>query len=418
MSTASEDTILAKYGAAAYEIPKGEMPSQWPRLMGPNCKKYLDEVVESGLTCNMVQRFEEAFADAYGVEHCIATPGCTPALAVLAAAFNFDPGDEIIVSPVTDYGTIQGLVRENYIPVFADAAPGTVNLSAETIEPEITDRTRAILVVHKTGLICDMDPINELAEEHDLIVYEDACQAIFGEYKGQYAGKLSKAGGFSFDAEKTMGSDVGGCIVTDDDDLAQRLRLLGQSRGAEQEAGFGRRHIEPGYAYRMPHCTAAICLGQLEIIEDQVAHRDEMIRLLSELIGQIEGVTPLPIPDYMNVYSPWMFGMNIDLQQFTCDADEFGQQLVDAGIPGAGTGKYYLMPEACTFLERDARNKAYPYSMPPASREYHYGAESCPQAWDFLQNWIRWSTFCSKYQPEHCEMAADIVQQVADDNRR
>lgn len=408
----------ARYGAAAYEGIAGELPTQWPRTMGPDCMKYLQEVVDSGLTCNMVGRFEEAFARGYGVKHCIATPGCTPALAVLAAAFHFDPGDEIIVSPVTDYGTIQGLIRENYIPVFADTEAGTVNLSAATIEPCISDRTRAILVVHKTGIICDMDPINELADRHGLIVYEDACQAVFGEYKGRLAGTLSKAAGFSFDAEKTMGSDVGGCVITDDDELAERIRFIGQSRGAEQEDHFGRRHTVCGYAYRMPQCTAAICLGQLEIIREQVAHRDKMIRLLSKLVGEIPGVTPLPIPDYMNVYSPWMFGMSVDPGQFTCDAEEFARQLVEAGIPAVGQGKYYLMPEACTFLEENARARVHPYSMPPASREYHYGAESCPAAWEFLQNWIRWSTFCEKYQPEHCELAAAIVRRVAETNRR
>ncbi len=379
----------AKYGARAYEETRGQLPTQFPRIIGPNAMKYLQEVVDSGLTVDMVGRFEKAFAEAYGVKHCIATPGCTPALAVLAAAFDFEPGDEIIVSPITDYGTLQGLIRENYIPVFADTEPGTVNLSAETIEPCITDRTRAILVVHKTGIICDMDPINELAAKHDLIVYEDACQAVFGEYKGRYAGTLSRAAGFSFDAEKTMGSDVGGCVITNDDELNERVR-----------------------------CTAAICLAQLETIRDHVAHRDKMIRLLSELIAEIPGVTPLPIPDYMNVYSAWMFGMSIDPEQFTCTAEEFAQQLADAGIPGAGQGKYYLMPEACTFLEENARKKVYPYSIPPASREYHYGPDTCPTAHAFLENWIRWSTFCEKYQPEHCELAADIVREVAERNRR
>jgi len=408
----------AKYGARAYEETRGQLPTQFPRIIGPNAMKYLQEVVDSGLTVDMVGRFEKAFAEAYGVKHCIATPGCTPALAVLAAAFDFEPGDEIIVSPITDYGTLQGLIRENYIPVFADTEPGTVNLSAETIEPCITDRTRAILVVHKTGIICDMDPINELAAKHDLIVYEDACQAVFGEYKGRYAGTLSRAAGFSFDAEKTMGSDVGGCVITNDDELNERVRFIGQSRGARMKEHFGRLHTECGYAYRMPQCTAAICLAQLEKIRDHVAHRDKMIRLLSELIAEIPGVTPLPIPDYMNVYSAWMFGMSIDPEQFTCTAEEFAQQLADAGIPGAGQGKYYLMPEACTFLEENARKKVYPYSIPPASREYHYGPDTCPTAHAFLENWIRWSTFCEKYQPEHCELAADIVREVAERNRR
>src|SRR5918912_272410 len=171
----------ARYGAAAYAALTGALPSPFPRTMGPNAGRYVQEVVESGLTCAMVGRFERAFAAELGVRHCVATPGCTPALAVLAAALGGEPGDEVVVSPITDYGTLQGLIRENYIPVFADTEPGTVNISAATIEPCITDRTRAILAVHKTGLICDMDPINALAQQHGLRVFEDCCQAVFGE---------------------------------------------------------------------------------------------------------------------------------------------------------------------------------------------------------------------------------------------
>jgi dTDP-4-amino-4,6-dideoxygalactose transaminase len=414
----TEATIRAKYGASAYEGIRGVVPTAFPRVMGPNCLKYLQEVVESGLTVNMAARFEQAFAEAMGVKHCIATPGCTPALATLAAAFAFEPGDEIVVSPVTDYGTIQGLCTEDYIPVFADTDPGTVNLSAATIEPCITHRTRAILVVHKTGIICDMDPINELAERHGLIVYEDVCQAVFGQYKGRLAGTLSLAAGFSFDAEKTMGSDVGGCVITNDDDLAERIRFLGQSRGAEMVPDFGRVHSELGYAYRMPNCTAAICLGQLEIIRDSVLHRDKMVRLISKLLAEIPGITPLPIPDYVDVYSCWMVGFSIDPQAFRCTAQSFAQQVADAGIPGAGQGKYYLMPAACTFLQKRAVRKVYPYSMPPASREYTYSGDSCPNAQAYLDHFIRWSSFCVKYQPEHCERVAEIVRQVADENRR
>jgi perosamine synthetase len=413
----SEKTERAKYGAAAHVNLKGLLPNPFPRTMGPNCTRYLQEVIDSGLTCDMIGRFERALAEALGVKHVIATPGCTPALACLAAAFGFKPGDEIIVSPVTDYGTVQGLIRENYIPVFADTAPGTINLSAETIERCITDRTRAVLAVHKTGLICDMDPINALARRHNLIVYEDACQAVFGEYKGRLAGTLGVAAGFSFDSEKTMGSDVGGAVVTNSDDLAERIRFIGQSRGAAMEPHFGRKHIAPGYAHRMPLCTAAISLGQLEIVRGQVAQRDRMARLLTKLIAQIPGITPLPIPDFVTVYSCWMIGISLEPKAFRCDAEEFARQLAEAGITGAGIGNYYLMPAACTFLEENARARIYPYSTPPASREYHYGADSCPNAQAFLETWIRWSTFCEKYTPEHCAMAADIIRTVADRNR-
>ena len=407
----------AKYGAAAYANLKGVLPNPFPRTIGPNALKYVKEVLDDGLSMDMMSRFEKAFADAYGVKHCIATPGCTPALAVLAATFGFEHGDEIIVSPVTDYGSLLGMVMQNYIPVFADTEPGTINLSAQTIEKCITDRTRAILCVHKSGLICDMDPINELAKKHGLFVYEDCCQAVFGEYKGSFAGTLSNAAAFSFDAEKTMGSDMGGCIITNDDELAERARFMGQSRGAVVVPGFGRTHTEEGYAFRMSSCTAAVTLAQLEIIRPNVAQRDKMARLLTSLLSEIPGITPLPIPDSTTVYSAWMYGLSIDPKAFRCTTEEFAAQLDEEGIPGAGMSCYYLMPEALIFLQEKAAKKIYPYSMPPASREYHYGPENCPTAHNFLKSFIRWCTFCEKYEPEHCEIAAEIVRRVADRNR-
>jgi dTDP-4-amino-4,6-dideoxygalactose transaminase len=350
--------------------------------------RYLQEVVDSGLRTDMTTRFEQRFAAEMGVKHCIATPGCTPALHLLAMALPFQPGDEVIVSPVTDYGTIMGLVKEQYIPVFADTAPGTVNVSAETIAPLITDRTRAILVVHKTGLLCDMDPIVELARAHDLVVIEDVCQAVFGRYKGRTAGTLGDAAGFSFDAEKTLGSDIGGCL-----------------------------HTAAGNALRMTQCTAAMTLAQLEIIHEQVAQRDRMARLLAQRLAEIPGISPLPIPAYVDVYSAWMVGFSIDPAAFRCSADEFGRQCAAAGIPGASTARYYLLPAACTFLQEKARHKVYPYSTPPASRAFRYSGDSCPRAQAFLETFIRWATFCEKYQPEHCDLAAQIVRQVADANR-
>jgi len=409
----------AKFGAEAHAHERSELPTAYPRIIGPNAEKYIKEVIDSGLVADMRGRFEKAFAEELGVKHCISAPGCTPALAVLAAAWDWEAGDEIIVSPVTDYGTVQGLISENYIPVFPDTEQGTINFCAETIEPCITDRTRAILVVHMTGIINDMDAINVLAERHGLQVYEDACQAVFGEYGAdrRLAGTLSVAAGFSFDAEKTMGSDIGGCLVTNDDDLAERARFIGQSRGGVMKPHFGRAHTEVGYAYRMASCTAAICLAQLEIIRDQVLHRDKMIRLISKKLAEIPGIIPLPIPEYVKVYSCWMAGFSIEPEAFRCDAESLAAQIAEAGIPGAGQGKYYLMPAALECLQKKADSKTYPYSMPPASREYRYSAEDCPNAVEFLDNYIRWATFCEKYEPEDCELAAQIVSDVAEMNR-
>jgi len=407
----------ASYGAKAHAGLLGKLPNAFPRIIGPNAAKYLQEVVDSGLTVDMAGRFEKAFAQELGVKHCLAAPGCTPSLAMLASALPFQPGDEIIVSPLTDYGTLQGIIHQNFIPVFADTEPGGVNLSATTIAPCITDRTRAILVVHKTGIICDMDPIVALARRHGLMVIEDCCQAVMGRYKGRLAGTLGDAAAFSFDAEKTMGSDTGGCIVTNDDDLAERMRFYGQSRAGVMEPHFGRKHVAPGFAFRMPQCTAAITLAQLEIVHENVAQRDRMIRLLTRLLAEIPGITPLAIPDYLDVYSCWMVGLQIDPDAFRCDTETFALEMADGGIPGAGIANYYLMPEGLPFLNENARAKRYPYSLPPASREYVYDESTCPTAHRFLETFIRWSTFCEKYEPEHCELAAEIVRAVAERNR-
>lgn len=384
--------------------------------MGKDCLKYLQEVIDSGLTSDMVERFEKAFAETIGVKHCIATPGCTPALAVLAAVLPFEPGDEIIVSPITDFGTIQGLCRENYIPVFPDTEPGSLNMSASTIEPCISDRTRAILVVHKTGLLCDMDAINALAEKYGLFVYEDACQAILGKYKGRLVGTLSRATAFSFDPEKTMGSDVGGAIVTDDDNLAERMRFIGQSRGGQMQAHFGRVHTECGYAYRMSQSTAAICLAQLAIIGEQVAVRDRCMRWIYAQLAEIPGIIPPVIPDYENVFSCWMAGFSLAPGAFRCDVEDFALQMDEMGILGAGLAKYYLMPAGAIFLQDQAAEQIYPFSMPPASRRYSYRADDCPNAAALLENFVRW-VISERYTQAHCEMIVNIICTVADRNR-
>lgn len=413
----AEKEDRAAYGAAAVAGLKGSLPNPFPRRMGPNALKYLAEYVESGLCRDFTAEFQVKFAEKLGVRHVVATPGCTPALHMLAVAWGFEPGDEVIVSPISDYGTVAGLVHEHIIPVFADIEPGTVNFCAETIAPLITDRTRAILCVHKTGIINDMDAINALAAKHRLKVYEDVCQAVFGRYKGRLAGTLADAAAFSFDPEKTLGSDTGGCIATDDRELAERAAFTCHSRAARQVPHFGRRHTEPGHAMRMPKGCAAITLAQLEIIDENVAARDRMVRLLSRLVDEIPGVRALPIPEYLDVYSPWMFGLTIDLDQFQCTAEEFGKQLLEGGIPGAGTAGYYLLPDALPFLDEYARSGRYPYGMPPASRRYDYPA-MCPEARRFMKRFIRWTTFCEKYTGDDCRLAAAIVARVAAANRR
>lgn len=413
-------TARAKFGAAAYADLKGKLPQPFPRTMGTNAMKYLQEVIDSGLTVDFVGRFESAFAKMMGVAHCVSAPGCTNAMQVLALALDLAPGDEVIMSPIADYGTVMGYMKANLIPVFADLelTSGNPNISAATIERCITPRTRAVVCVHKTGLMCDMDPIMTLAAKHRMIVIEDACQSAFSRYKGRYAGTIGHVGAFSFDSEKTVGSDVGGCFITNDGNLAERARFLGHSRGGEMRPGFGRIHSAAGLAQRMPSCTAAVTLAQLEIAEPNVAQRDRMARRICDGLREIPGVLPLIVPAHQDVFSCWMMGFNIDPAVFRCNVDEFARQVDDLGVTGTSTARYYLMPAALTCLQEQAKHGVYPYSKPTASRDYSYSASSTPIAEKFLDTFIRWTGFCEKYTQDHADMAVEIVRRVAEKNRK
>lgn len=390
---------------------------RFPRPIGANCLRYLGEFLESGLQTDMLGRFETAFARELGVKHCVGLAGCTAALLALAAALDFEDGDEVIFSPISDYGTVMGFIKERCIPVFADTCRGSINLDPDSVRCCITPRTRAIVVTHMTGLPCDMDTIGEVAATHGLPVYEDVCQGIFGQYKGRFLGTLGHAAAFSFDSEKTLSSDMGGCIATNDDDLAERIRFHGQHRARVEVHGFGRIHASNSYALRMSHSAAAIALGQLETIHASVAHLDRMSRALYQMLAQISGISPMEIPSFANVCSCWMAGFTLDPEMFRCDPETFAAELRAEGILDAGLGKYYLLPESLRFLGELEDSQVYPFSVPPASTKHSYRAECCPQARSFLSRFIRWTSFCDKYSLDDCRTVEDIVRRVAERNR-
>ncbi len=405
----------AKYGAAAF-APGDRLPDVFPREMGPNTHTYLNEVVDSGLTSNMVGRFETAFAKAHDMKYCIGTPGCTQAMFATMLGMDFMPGDEVIVSAIADYGTVAGLLFRNLIPVFADTDPATALISHKTVEPLITNRTRAIICVHKLGLPCDMDPLLELAEKHHLIVIEDVCQAIMAQYKGRLAGTLGHVSCFSLDSEKTCGADIGGAILTNDTGIYNRIYNRAIARGAVTRKDFGREHIFRGFAARMPQCTAATALANFEILPDQIIRRQHSAALLDSLIANIPGITPYQVPAE-RAHTYWMYGFSINPTAFSCTPADFATELRAAGIANAGLGRYYLMPVALPFLASQAAQKEYPFSKPPASFNYNYSGDMTPNAKQFLDTWIRW-VWTEKYTDEHIDYLATAIKQTADRYRR
>jgi perosamine synthetase len=252
--------------------------------IGEEEKQAVLEVLDSGMIAQgpRVKAFEEAFALMCGVKHAIATASGTTALHVALLAAGIGKGDEVITSPFTFIASANSILYCGALPVFVDIDPLTFNIDPALIEAAITPRSKAILPVHLFGLSCDMDAILSIAEKHNLLVIEDACQSHGALYKGKRVGSFG-IGTFSFYPTKNMTSAEGGMITTHDDAIAEKCRVLRQH-------GMRRRyyHDELGFNFRMTDVHAAIGLEQLKKLESRNAQRRANARYLSE---HLQGVS-------------------------------------------------------------------------------------------------------------------------------
>ncbi len=210
-------------------------------------------------------RFESAFADYLGVRHAIALPSCTAALHLSLAALGIGLGDEVVVPEITWIATSAPIDYVGATPVFADIDPRTWCLSADSFKQCITPRTKAVIPVDLYGNIPDMDTIRSIAQEHGIAVIEDAAEAIGSEYKGRKAGALGDVGVFSFHGSKTLTTGEGGMLVTDHDEVADRVRVLMDHGRSSGEKLFW--NAEVAYKYKLSSMQAALGLAQLERIE-------------------------------------------------------------------------------------------------------------------------------------------------------
>jgi len=264
--------------------------------IGEEEKKAVMEVLDSGMIAQgpRVKAFEEAFAAMCGAKHAIATTSGTTALHVSLLAAGIGPGDEVITSPFTFIASANSILYAGARPVFIDIDPVTYNLNPSLLEAAITSRTKAIMPVHLFGLSCDMDAILKIAELHNLVVIEDACQSHGATYKGKRVGSLG-IGAFSFYPTKNMTSAEGGMITTNDDSIDERSRVIRQH-------GMRRRyyHDELGFNFRMTDVHAAIGLEQLKKLQSQNEKRRENARFLSEHLKGV--ILPWEGEDYKHVY--------------------------------------------------------------------------------------------------------------------
>ena len=282
------------------------IPVAAPLLDGRETE-YVMECLQTGWISSLgrfIGDFERAFADYCGVRHAVACNNGTTALHLALVALGVGPGDEVIVPTLTYIASANTVSYCGATPVFVDSEPATFNIDPAKLEAAITPRTKAIMPVHLYGHPADMDPIREIAARHGLLVVEDAAEAIGATYRGRRTGGLGDCAAFSFFGNKIITTGEGGMVTTDDDALAERLRLY-RSQGMDP----ARRYWFPviGYNYRMTNIAAAIGLAQLERIESHLAARRRVAQGYDRRLAALEGriVRPVTEPWADNVY--WMY---------------------------------------------------------------------------------------------------------------
>ncbi|MEM3874601.1 MAG: DegT/DnrJ/EryC1/StrS family aminotransferase [Candidatus Bathyarchaeia archaeon] len=249
------------------------------------------KVLKSGVLTNalgagpMVKKFEEEFAKFVEARHAIAVNSGTAALHMAVAAVGVKRGDEVILPSFTFVATAETVVLAGAKPVFVDIDPETYNISLEAVKKAVTKRTRAVVAVDLYGSPADLKPIREIADEHELKVIEDAAQAHGATYDGKPVGAYADAACWSFYASKNMTTGEGGMITTNDDEVAEKLRLI-RSHGEKEKY----KSILLGHNYRMPEMEAAIGIVQLKKLPKFLARRRENAEKLTAKLRHLKNL--------------------------------------------------------------------------------------------------------------------------------
>ena len=359
-------------------------------------REQLMEVIDKAPTewnsHNKVREFEDGFARRHGVKYAVATDSGTGSLHAAVGAINPEPGDEIITAAATDIGTVLGIVLQNAIPIFSDWEPGGVfNQSAADIESRITERTRAIMVVHLYGVPVDMDAVMDVARRHNLPVIEDCAQAHLAEYKGRLVGTIGDMACFSFGG-KPLTAGGGGILITDNEEMARRA--LGFARKGSEYDDEMRNSLRPtserkgserGYSFlgdfhEMSDLLGAVALAQLGRIDDYIARRRASAAVMEDILWEVPGITPQKLrPGDRSGY--YTHGFLYEKEKVGIDQDRFLEAVHAEGVTvvhGAYLGgrplyRYPVFAEARTYGQ-----SGYPFIDEQGNRRIDYNALHLP----------------------------------------
>lgn len=329
------------------------LPFSRPSLGGAEMDAVSD-VLRSGwiTTGPQCQALERLFCEDFGCRHAVSVTSATAGMHLVLFALGIGPGDEVITPSQTWVSTINMICLLGAEPVFVDVDRDTLMLEACAVEAAISPRTKAVVPVHYAGAPVDMAPIHRLAAKHDIAVVEDAAHAAGAQYMGQRIGASGTAI-FSFHAIKNMTCAEGGIVVSDDSELAARVRSLrfhGLGVDAYDRQTHGRSPqaevVEPGYKYNLPDINAAIAVAQLGRLPEINTRRAELAAQYLDRLASLP-LEPLQMPSWSHVHAWHLFIVRIDRRACGIDRDACMQALKDKGI-GSGihfraahTQKYY-----------------------------------------------------------------------------
>lgn len=341
-------------------IPLIDLKAQY-EVLSDDLNKVTLEVLSSAnyiLGKNVIE-FEKEFAEYIGVKHAISVGNGTDALVIALKAMGIGEGDEVITTTFTFFATAEAISAVGATPIFVDVTKDNFNIDVTKIEEKITNKTKAIMPVHIFGQSVEMDSINDIAKKHNLLVIEDACQAIGGKYKGRNIGSLGDIACFSFFPTKNLGcAGDGGIIVTDNDDLAiiaRALRMHGSGENGQKAYNLLNKVEEElmttestndtvynplkyynyliGFNSRLDAIQAAILRVKLKEIDKWNARRREIVEIYNREFKELDLVTPACDENIEHVYH--MYIMQSE------NREEILTKLKERGV---ATGVYYPVP--------------------------------------------------------------------------
>ena len=252
---------------------------------------YVNDAITNGWgeKCyDYIKLFESKFATYQGNKFALATSSCTGAIHLALMAMGVKEGDEVIVPELTWIASVEPVLYIGAKPVFVDVLADTWCIDPQKIREAITSKTKAIIVVHLYGNVCEMEEIMKIAAEHKLKVLEDAAEALGSEFNGRKAGSIAHAGVFSFHGTKTLTTGEGGMLVTNDETIFEKAKVLndhGRNPKDPETKMFWMRDY--GYKYKMSNVQAAIGVAQIERIEELVAKKRQIFRWYSDLLKEL-----------------------------------------------------------------------------------------------------------------------------------